>query len=58
MRFLDTLESLAKGAALGVVVITGLPVFGPIGTITATGALAGSVIGAAAALADNLADDD
>ncbi|MBL8445292.1 MAG: hypothetical protein JNK52_14685 [Zoogloeaceae bacterium] len=58
MSFLDTLQDLAKGAAVGVAVVTALPVFGAVGSITAAGVAVGSVIGAGAALADNLTEDD
>jgi len=58
MRFLDTIQDLVKGAAVGVAALTALPVFGAIGTISATGIAVGSIIGAGAALADRLAEDD
>jgi hypothetical protein len=56
MNFLNTLEHVAKGATTGVVVLTALPVLGAAGTITATGALVGSILGAAAAILDSLND--
>ena len=58
MSFLDTLESIAKGAASGVLVVTALPIFGPVGVITAAGVVVGSTVGAAAGLADKLQEDD
>jgi len=56
MNFLNTLEHVAKGATTGVVVLTALPFLGAAGTITATGALVGSILGAAAAILDSLND--
>lgn len=58
MSFLDTLQDVVKGAAVGVAALTALPVFGAAGTITAAGVAVGSVIGAGAALADRLIKDD
>ncbi|WP_155637719.1 hypothetical protein [Burkholderia cepacia] len=58
MTFIETLEKMAKGAAAGVVVVTALPIFGPVGAITATGAAVASGMGAAAALIDELLEDD
>ncbi|MBS0512912.1 MAG: hypothetical protein JSR42_17225 [Proteobacteria bacterium] len=58
MSFLDTLQDVVKGAALGVAALTALPVFGAVGTITTVGVAVGSVVGAGAALADKLTEDD
>lgn len=58
MSFLDTLQDIVKGAAVGVATLTALPVFGAAGAITATGVAVGSAIGAGAALADRLIEDD
>ncbi len=58
MSFLDTLQNVAKGAAVGVAAMTALPVFGAVGTITAAGVVVGSIVGAGAALADNLTDEE
>jgi hypothetical protein len=58
MNYLDTLESIAKGAGTGVAVVIALPVFGAVGTITATGVAVGSAIGAAAALVDKMKDEE
>lgn len=54
MGFLDMLENMAKGAATGVAVVVALPVFGPVGAITATGIALASSVGAAAALIDDV----
>ena len=57
MSFLDTLESVVKGVALGIATVTALPVFGAAGTITAMGVAVGSTVGAVAAVADELTSD-
>ena len=57
MSFLDTLENMAKGAGKGILVVTALPLFGPVGVITAAGVAVGSTVGAAAALIDDLKKD-
>jgi hypothetical protein len=54
LNLLNTFESIAKGAATGVAVVTALPIFGAAGVITATGVAVGSTIGAAAALLDKM----
>jgi hypothetical protein len=54
MSFLRSLEDVAKGAAIGVATVTALPIFGAIGTITSTGIVVGSVVGAAAAVIDTI----
>ncbi len=58
MSFLGMLEDVVKGVTTGVAVVTVLPVFGAIGTITATGVVVGSVLGGTAAILDSLDDDD
>lgn len=52
MGYVDTLTKVALGAGAGVVAVTALPIFGVAGTITATGVAVGSLVGAAAGLAD------
>lgn len=52
MGMVKTLEKIAASAATGVAVITALPVFGAVGTITVTGIAVGSLLGAAAGLWD------
>lgn len=54
MSLVSTLAHAAKGAAAGVAVLTALPVFGAVGTITAAGVVLGSVAGAAAAIVDGI----
>ncbi len=54
MEFVNSLAKIATGAAAGVAVITALPIFGAVGTITATGAVVGALIGSGAGLADAL----
>ncbi|CAB3785938.1 hypothetical protein LMG28614_02244 [Paraburkholderia ultramafica] len=58
MSFLNSLENIAKGAAAGVLVVTALPIFGPVGTITALGVAVASSLGATAALADEMNKDE
>lgn len=54
MNYVSTLGKIAKGSTAGVLLITSLPIFGAVGAITATGIAVGSVVGAAAALVDEL----
>lgn len=46
MSYLKMMQNAAKGAVAGVVLLTALPVFGVVGTLTATGLLVGAVGGA------------
>ena len=46
MSYLKMMQNAAKGAAAGVLVLTALPVFGAIGTLTAAGLVVGAVGGA------------
>lgn len=52
MSLVNALWNVAKGAAAGVAVITALPVFGAVGTITATGLAVGSIVGGLAGAYD------
>jgi len=52
MGMVKTLKTMAESAAVGVALLTALPVFGAVGAITATGVVVGSVLGAAAGLWD------
>lgn len=54
MSFINTLQSIAKGATVGVLAVTALPIFGAVGVVTATGVVVGSIVGAAAALVDEI----
>jgi hypothetical protein len=58
MRILNTLENMVKGAAVGVAVVTSLPVFGTVGAITAVGVAVGSALGVTAVLYDEFNEDD
>lgn len=58
MGFFDFVEDVAKGAAAGVALVAALPVCGAVGTVTACGAVVGSVVGAAAMVADHLSEED
>lgn len=46
MSYLKMMQNAAKGAAAGVVLLTALPVFGVVGTLTKTGVLIGALCGA------------
>ncbi len=54
MGFVSGLLKVVTGAAAGVAAVAALPVFGAVGTITATGVAVGSVLGAAAGVADEI----
>ena len=54
MSFVRGLVKAAAGAGAGVAVVTALPVFGAVGAITAAGLVVGSVLGAAAGVADEV----
>ena len=52
MTFLAALKNIAIGSPLGVAAITMLPIFGAVGTITATGIAVGATLGAVAGVTD------
>ena len=54
MSFVRGLVKATAGAGAGVAVITALPIFGAVGAITAVGLVVGSVLGAAAGVADEV----
>ena len=54
MSLVRGLAKAAAGAGAGVALITALPVFGAVGAITAAGLVIGSVLGATAAVADEV----
>lgn len=54
MSFVRGLAKAAAGAGAGVAFITALPVFGAVGAITAAGLVVGSLVGAAAAVTDEV----
>ncbi len=56
MSFIGALGKVVIAVPLGIAAVTMLPVFGAVGTITATGVAVGSVIGAAAGIADEIND--
>ena len=58
MSAVEFLGNAAKAAGAGVALVAAVPVFGAIGTVTATGAAVGSAIGVAAAAIDAVAGDD
>lgn len=56
MSSLDALRNVAIGAGIGVATVASLPIFGPIGAVTATGTLVGSFLGGGCALWDFFSD--
>ena len=58
MSCLNFLTNVAKGAAGAVAVGVALPIFGPVGAISATGAAVTSVVGGVLGAIDSINDDD
>jgi hypothetical protein len=58
MGFVSGLMKVVTGSVAGVAAVTALPVFGAVGTITAAGMAVGSVLGAAAGVADEINSKD
>lgn len=54
MRFVVLLKNVALGASAGVAVLTALPVFGAVGTLTTAGAVVGSLLGGMAGAFDTV----
>ena len=54
MSMVRGLIKVAEGAAIGVAALTALPIFGAVGTITATGVAVGTIVGAVAGIIDEL----
>ncbi len=54
MKFVALLKNVALGATAGVAVLTALPVFGAVGTITTAGAVVGSLLGGMAGVLDTM----
>lgn len=52
MTFIRILKKFVVGAPVGIVALTALPIFGAVGTISAAGVAADSLLGAAAGIAD------
>lgn len=52
MKLVPLIRNVSLGASAGVALLTALPVFGAAGTITAAGAVLGSVIGGVAGWLD------
>jgi hypothetical protein len=57
VKLVPLLKKVALGAGAGVAVITALPIFGSVGTITAVGMVVGSLFGGACAVVDEFDDD-
>ncbi len=54
MKLVDLLKNVTFGAAAGVALLTVLPIFGAVGTLTTAGQIVGSLAGGAAGLFDAL----
>ena len=54
MSAINVLRSVVAGAGVGVALVTALPIFGAVGTITAAGTAFGSSSGAAVAFLDSI----
>ena len=54
MKLVPLLKNVALGASAGVALLTALPIFGAVGTITAAGAVVGSLVGGMAGVLDTL----
>lgn len=52
MKLVPLIRNVSLGASAGVALLTALPVFGAVGTITAAGAVIGSVVGGMAGVLD------
>jgi len=57
MTAVEFLGKATKAAGAGVTLIAAVPLFGAIGTVTATGAAVGSALGIAATVIDAVQDD-
>jgi hypothetical protein len=56
MKLIPLIRNVALGASAGVALLTALPVFGAAGTITAAGAVVGSLVGGMAGWLDTVRD--
>lgn len=54
MKFVPLLKNVALGASAGVALLTALPVFGAVGTLTTAGTLVGSLLGGMAGALDTV----
>ncbi len=54
MTIISLLKNVALGASAGVAVLTALPLFGAVGTLTTAGAVVGSLVGGAAGALDSM----
>jgi hypothetical protein len=54
MKLVSLLKNVSLGASAGVALLTALPIFGAVGTITAAGAVVGSLVGGMAGVLDTL----
>ena len=56
MKLVPLIRNVSLGASAGVALLTALPVFGAVGTITAAGAVVGSLAGGMAGVLDTWRD--
>jgi len=56
MKIVPLIRNVSIGASAGVALLTALPVFGAVGTITAAGAVVGSLVGGVAGVLDTMRD--
>lgn len=54
MTTISLLKNVALGASAGVAVLTALPLFGAVGTLTTAGAIVGSLLGGMAGVIDSV----
>ncbi len=54
MKLVGLLKNITLGASAGVALLTVLPIFGAVGTLTAAGQIVGSLAGGAVGLFDTL----
>ena len=54
MKLVNLFKNMALGATAGVALLTVLPIFGAVGTLTVEGQIVGSLAGGAAGLLDTL----
>ena len=56
MKLVPLIRNVSLGASAGVALLTALPLFGAVGTITAAGAVVGSLVGGMAGVLDTMRD--
>ncbi len=54
MKIVTLLKNVALGASAGVALLTALPLFGAVGTLSTAGAVVGSLVGGVAGALDSV----